>query len=131
MKRQQTQQQSQDDPTFQITWEDQQKINTFSRLNLRFNELDKEITQIKEEINKINDASDEIFISDDINFVVGEIFVEVDTDKAEKLLENKKDGLKKDLKEKQKEYKDIENKMKELKAHLYGRFGTNINLEER
>jgi len=129
MKKQQ--QQSSDDSSIQITWEDQKKINNFSRINLRFNELEKDIAEIKEEMNKLNDASDEIFISDNINYVVGELFVEVTAEQAEQLLEEKKEALKKDLKDKQKEYKDIENKMKELKANLYARFGSNINLEDR
>ena len=121
---------TQEDNTYQITWEDQKKINNFSRINVRFNELEKEINDLKEELNKLNDASDEIFISDNISYVVGELFVEVNTDQAEKLLESRKEQVKKDLKDKQKEFKDIENKMKELKANLYARFGSHINLEE-
>lgn len=121
---------SSEDNTYQITWEDQKKINNFSRINVRFNELEREITELKEELNKLNDASDEIFISDNISYVVGELFVEVNADQAEKLLEERKEKVKKDLKDRQKEFKDIENKMKELKANLYARFGSHINLEE-
>ncbi|EFC35408.1 predicted protein [Naegleria gruberi] len=119
-----------EDNTYQITWEDQKKINNFSRINVRFNELEREITDLKEELNKLNDASDEIFISDNISYVVGELFVEVNADQAEKLLDERKEKVKKDLKDRQKEFKDIENKMKELKANLYARFGSHINLEE-
>ncbi|KAF0978303.1 hypothetical protein FDP41_002818 [Naegleria fowleri] len=131
MKKQASPSSTQEDNTYQVTWEDQKKINTFSRIIIRFNELEKEISDLKEEMNKLNDASDEIFISDNISYVVGELFVEVTSDQAEKLLEARKEQVKRDLKEKQREHKEIETKMKELKANLYAKFGSNINLEEK
>ncbi|KAG2385979.1 hypothetical protein C9374_003128 [Naegleria lovaniensis] len=131
MKKQASSSSTQEDNTYQVTWEDQKKINTFSRIILRFNELEKEISDLKEETAKLNDASDEIFISDNISYVVGELFVEVNSDQAEKLLEARKEQVKRELKEKQREFKEIETKMKELKANLYAKFGSNINLEER
>ena len=71
-----------------VTWEDQQKINTFGRLNIRKEEIEDEMAELKEEINKINDAADEIIISDDIKFTVGEVFVDVqDSDAGEEMLE--------------------------------------------
>lgn len=52
----------------QVSWEDQQKINTFGRLNVRLHELEDEITQLKEDLSKISDVNDEIYITDDIKY---------------------------------------------------------------
>ena len=113
-----------------VTWEDQQKINTFGRLNIRKEEIEDEVAELKEEINKINDAADEIIISDDIKFTVGEVFVDVqDSDAGEEMLERERRRTKDALNKLDSEYELVTGKMKELKAQLYAKFGKNINLE--
>ena len=113
-----------------VTWEDQQKINTFGRLNIRKEEIEDEMAELDEELNKINDAADEIIISDDIKFSVGEVFCQVeDSDAAEDMLEKERRRTKDSLNKLKNEQELIVSKMKELKAQLYAKFGKNINLE--
>ena len=114
-----------------VLWEDQQKINTFGRLNIRREELEDEIAELKEEINKINDAADEIIISDDVKFSIGEIYVDVDGDTAEALLEKERKRVNKSVKALEVEYQQIQDKMKILKAQLYAKFKNNINLDPK
>lgn len=60
--------QADNDLNVTVSWEDQQRINTFGRLNVRFHELEDEITLLKEEISKISDVNDELYITDDIKY---------------------------------------------------------------
>lgn len=114
-----------------VSWEDQQKINTFGRLNIRREEVEEEIAQLKEELNKVNDAADEIIISDDVKFHVGDVYVDVDTDTCEQMLEVERKRVNKQLKSLESEHVLLSSKMKELKAQLYAKFGRNINLEPK
>jgi len=57
------------DAEIHVSFEDQQKINNFSRLNTRNYELTAEIQQLKTDLEKISDASDELYIADDLKYV--------------------------------------------------------------
>ncbi|KAL0488989.1 prefoldin subunit 4 [Acrasis kona] len=112
-----------------VTWEDQQKINTFGRLANRVVELEEEIAKAKEDKNKLTDALEEIILSDDVKYLVGEVFVDVEGDDAEKMLEDEKLNLDKQVSIKEAELKKIQDTSKQLKAALYLKFGKNINLD--
>jgi prefoldin subunit 4 len=118
-----------EDVEIDVTWDDQQRINTFGRLANRASELEEEIAKMREEINKITDASDEIILTDDIKYLIGEVFIDVDTDFAEQLLDADKKKLEKLIKIKETEFKKIQETMKQLKGALYLKFGKNINLD--
>ena len=61
---------------------------------------------------------------------IGECFVEVGDDYAKAHHKAQMDRVKAEM-EKFNEVKgDLEKQMKELRAHLYAKFGSNINLEE-
>jgi prefoldin subunit 4 len=93
--------------------------------------VEEEIAQLKEELNKVNDAADEIIISDDVIFHVGDVYVDVDTDTCEQMLEVERKRVNKQLKSLESEHVLLSSKMKELKAQLYAKFGRNINLEPK
>jgi prefoldin subunit 4 len=99
-----------------VTWEDQRRINTFGRLATRVTELDEEIAKLREEINRINDATDEIILTDDIKFLVGEVFIDVDNDNAEQMLESEKKRLEKSIRTKEGELKRIQETAKQIKG---------------
>jgi len=49
----------------EVTWEDQQMINSFGRLNAKIHELADEYNAKKEELANVEDASADLFLQDD------------------------------------------------------------------
>ncbi|GAB2277594.1 Prefoldin subunit 4 [Dionaea muscipula] len=116
----------------EVTWEDQQNINKFGRLNNRFHELEDEIKVAKESCENLEDAENELILTDEgiIRFQIGEVFAHVPKEDVESRLEEMKELNSKNL-EKLKEEKDsVLAQMAELKKILYGKFKDSINLEE-
>lgn len=67
----------------EVAREDQERINKFSRLNMRFDELDEEITTMKSEIQAFKDAVEEVegcMEADGILMKIGEAYTSVDED---------------------------------------------------
>ena len=65
----------------EVAREDQERINKFSRLNMRFDELDEEITTMKSEIQAFKDAVEEVegcMEADGILMKIGEAYTSVD-----------------------------------------------------
>ncbi|CAO2837092.1 unnamed protein product [Amaranthus hypochondriacus] len=116
----------------QVTWEDQQNINKFSKLNNRFHELEDEIKFTKEKCDNLEDASNELILTDEeiVRFQIGEVFAHVPRDEVETRLEEMKEATVKNLEKLEEEKKSIVSQMAELKKILYGKFGDSINLEE-
>ncbi|CAI7933891.1 unnamed protein product, partial [Closterium sp. NIES-54] len=73
----------------EVTWEDQQNINKFGRLNNRLHELDDEIKGKKDYLENIEDASNELILCDDdtVRYMAGEVFLHTDKDDVEGQLE--------------------------------------------
>lgn len=115
-----------DEVSINVLWEDQQKINLFGRLNSRLKELEMELKVLREETANLDDASDEIYISDDIKFALGEVFIDMDQDQAEELLDEQKGKSKALRREKEKELEAIQERMKKLKGELYAKFGKGL-----
>ena len=115
-----------------ISFEDQTKINAFSRLNMKFHITKQEIKSIKDQLENLQDAGSMIeeSMGEPLKLFIGECMVEVDEDAAtqyqEKLCEEKQEELD-DMNDK---LDEIESELKGLKSFLYARFGNSINLEE-
>ncbi|KAL1340015.1 hypothetical protein AAHE18_U086800 [Arachis hypogaea] len=77
----------------EVTWEDQQNINKFGRLNNRFHELEDEIKIAKETNDNLEDASNELILTDEdvVRFQIGEVFAHVPKDEVENRIENMKE----------------------------------------
>ncbi|KAF3322077.1 prefoldin subunit 4 [Carex littledalei] len=116
----------------QVTWEDQQNINKFGRLNNRFHELEEEIKLAKETNESLEDAGNELILLDEdvVRFQVGEIFTHMPKDEVESRLESMKEEADKKLERLEEEKETILAQMTELKKILYGKFKDAINLEE-
>lgn len=116
----------------QIHREDQLKINQFSRLNMKQHELKDDIKKLKEELDNLEDATMMIeeSMGEDLKLFVGEAMIEVDEDRATKYVEKMQEEKQTELEELQDELEKTEDECKSLKAHLYARFGSSINLEE-
>ncbi|TVU46068.1 hypothetical protein EJB05_05586, partial [Eragrostis curvula] len=116
----------------QVTWEDQQNINRFGRLNNRLHELDEEIKLAKEANENLDDAGNELILSDEdvVRFQIGEVFAHMPREDVETKLEQMKEDAAKKLERLEEEKESIVAQMAELKKILYGKFKDAINLEE-
>ena len=87
--------------TNEVTWEDQQRICAFSRMNARHHELNAEIKTKEKQIDDLDEASTELVVNDEDEtcVLVGECFVKMDNDaaegKVEQMLAEARDGLEK------------------------------------
>ncbi|CAA3024650.1 probable prefoldin subunit 4 [Olea europaea var. sylvestris] len=116
----------------EVTWEDQQNINKFGRLNNRLHELEDEIKIAKETNENLEDASSELILTDEdiVRFQIGEVFAHVPKDEVENRIEQMKEVTEKNLEKLTEEKESIVSQMAELKKVLYGKFKDSINLEE-
>ncbi|KAF6148713.1 hypothetical protein GIB67_019321 [Kingdonia uniflora] len=116
----------------EVTWEDQQNINKFGRLNNRFHDLQDEIKVAKETNENLEDASNELILTDEevIRFQIGEIFAHMPNDQVESRIEQMKELNSKELEKLEEEKDSVVAQMAELKKILYGKFKDSINLEE-
>ncbi|GAV86266.1 Prefoldin_2 domain-containing protein [Cephalotus follicularis] len=115
-----------------VTWDDQQNINKFGRLNNRFHELEEEIKIAKETNDNLEDASNELILTDEevVRFQIGEIFAHVPKEEVEDRIERMKQTTSKNLEQLEEEKESVLSQMAELKKILYGKFKDSINLEE-
>ncbi|XP_073045427.1 prefoldin subunit 4-like [Primulina eburnea] len=116
----------------EVTWEDQQNINKFGRLNNRLHELDDEIRTAKETNENLEDASNELILTDEeiVRFQIGEVFAHVPKEEVEDRIEKMKEVTSNNLEKLEAEKELIITQMAELKRILYGKFKDSINLEE-
>ncbi|XP_053684776.1 probable prefoldin subunit 4 [Sabethes cyaneus] len=122
----------QPDSDVHITFDDQMKINKFANYNAKVEDLKEELKIKQNELKNLEEAGDEIELLDDdmqIPFLIGEVFISHNLPRTQELLAEVKKKKKQEIENIQKLSKEIQEKMSELKAHLYGRFGSNIYLE--
>ncbi|KAK6915408.1 Prefoldin beta-like [Dillenia turbinata] len=142
----------------EVTWEDQQNINKYGRLNNRFHELEGEIkfakminkcfsiithlwllvamapnqAHFEESLENLEDASNELILTDEevVRLQIGEVFAHVPKEEVETRIEEMKEANGKNLEKLEEEKESVLAQMAELKKILYGKFKDSINLEE-
>ena len=116
----------------EITLEDQERINKFSRLNQRRHELNSEIKHFKKLKEDVEEASDEMMLADEetTRYVVGECFIHLENDDATARIEAYQEQLDEDVATAKEEVERVKGEMEGLKAQLYAKFGKTINLED-
>jgi prefoldin subunit 4 len=115
-----------------VTWEDQQRINEFSRLNLRLQGVEEQLSTGRSTAANLEDAAGDIetLLDDDACKVrIGEVFWDVSNDEAEEFVKEKKKAQADKTAELQEQRTQIVKQMDVLKAMLYNKFGKQINLE--
>lgn len=116
-----------------ITFEDQQMINTFARKNAKLTEIKDEIEEKKKELQNLEDAGDELLMLDDetqpIPYRIGEVFINLTPEETQEFLEKTKTKIEEDIKGYQAQTGEINTLLADLKVKLYAKFGNNINLE--
>ncbi|KAI8871222.1 Prefoldin, subunit 4 [Ramicandelaber brevisporus] len=122
------------DTEVEVTWEDQSKINAFSRLNRAVESLELDLAKVREDQDALEDLASELelVIDEDepVPYKQGDAFVLVKLPKAQKMvqkeLERRKDeadGIVKDIEK-------MKGEMGELKVYLYAKFKGAINLDK-
>ncbi|KDQ21882.1 hypothetical protein BOTBODRAFT_26289 [Botryobasidium botryosum FD-172 SS1] len=123
--------QEEEDST-EVTWEDQQKINTFSKLNSRMKDIEEQYKEKKADKEALDDLAMELELADEDELVlyrVGDVFVHMTLERAQARLEKDQEKIDGELSKLREVVEDCEKQMKELKVILYGRFGKAINLD--
>jgi prefoldin subunit 4 len=121
-----------DDGT-EVTWEDQQRINTFSKLNTRLRSIEERLEELKQEKEALDDLSTELELTDEdesVLYKIGESFLHLPQPRAMKRLEKDQAVLSAQVLDLSASAEQCETEMKELKVTLYARFGRAINLDE-
>merc|ERR1719217_996983 len=110
----------------EVNKEDQENINKFSRMNLKFDDLEEEISKLKKQIQTYKDAVEEI---EGCMVKIGEVFTPQDEDTVTEKLNKMMDDAEKRLGEATEEIEEVKTNMDGMKKTLYAKFGSNINLE--
>jgi len=126
-------QEEENDDAAEFTWEDQQRINSFSQLNNRLRHIEGKLDELKQEKEALDDLSTELELSDEDNSVlykVGEAFLHMPHSRALKHLERDQASITTQVSSLSDSAEECEKKMKELKVALYAKFGSAINLDD-
>ncbi|KTW26343.1 hypothetical protein T552_02828 [Pneumocystis carinii B80] len=120
-----------DETDAEVNWEDQCKINTFSKLNQRLQYRKGYLKEKKLEKESIEDITEELELMDGGSFFykIGDAFVMLPMEEVEERLEKNLSEVDKNVEELEKEISELDCSMEELKSDLYKKFGKAINLE--
>ncbi|KAI1298880.1 hypothetical protein EDD11_006619 [Mortierella claussenii] len=117
----------------QVSWQDQQNINTFSKYNARFQDLEEEYTAKKVEKEYLDDLASELELADEdepVRYRIGEAFVSLSLEAAQERISKSQEELDTEIEGLKTQMDEAVEKMDELKKVLYARFGNAINLEK-
>ncbi|KAI3623846.1 hypothetical protein CBS14141_003545 [Malassezia furfur] len=114
------------DNDVEVSWEDQQQINRFSRLHATFSDVEEELKARRTEREELEDLGMELELLDG---ELGEAYISMLQEEALAQLEQDTKEADDELERLQRVMDECETGMKELKVKLYAKFGSNINLE--
>lgn len=118
--------------TTEVLFEDQKKINKFSSLISKKDELEAQLALLKSEKEYCGDLELEIEMLDEdekVQYKVGDAFVFLSVENAVKRIESENERLDAKIDAIDNEIEAIDDQLLQLKEHLYAKFGNNINLE--
>ncbi|KAF8608801.1 Prefoldin, subunit 4 [Ceratobasidium sp. AG-I] len=126
------QQDDESEENTEVTWEDQQKINNFSKLNSRMNDLEDILTKQKSEKEALDDLAMELELADEdepVEYKIGEAFFRLSLSRAQALLAKDQESADEEISRLQGRIDECQQEMKDLKVVLYAKFGKQINLD--
>lgn len=119
-----------DESSEKISKVDQEKINMFAKLNNKLGDIKDELAVLKKEKDNLEDASGELVLADEgVKFQVGEVYVDVSSEEAEKLVAGLTAENAANVARLEAEKASVLDQMGALKVQLYAKFGRSINLE--
>merc|ERR1740129_2578753 len=98
----------------EVNKDDQKRINRFSRLNLRYDDLDEQIKNLKKDVQTYTDATEEIegcMESDGVMIKIGEAYSKIDEDSAVERLAKLSEQAETSLREKTDEIEKVKEEM--------------------
>merc|ERR1712130_245729 len=115
----------------EVSWEDQQMINRFSRLNSTFSDVEDELKAKRAEREELEDLGLELehMEDEDVLYKIGDAYMSMPQSEAVEQLEQDTRRTSAELARLEDQMSECEKGMSELKVKLYARFGSNINLE--
>lgn len=115
----------------QVTWEDQSKINTFSRLSSKYDKIEDQYQANLKEKEYLDDVMQEmeLFVDETVRYRLGDCFEHIKSEVAVERLELEMMEISKIIDGQKEQMDQISTQMNELKQHLYSKFGNSINLE--
>ncbi|KAG7098463.1 hypothetical protein E1B28_000409 [Marasmius oreades] len=122
-----------EDDGAEVTWEDQQRISTFSKLNTRLRSINEKLEHLKQEKEALDDLSTELELADEdelILYKIGEAFLHMSHTKALGRLEQDQSEIDSRVSSLSDQADECEKEMKQLKVTLYAKFGKAINLDD-
>lgn len=115
-----------------MTREDQDKINAFSRMHQREKVLEEELQGRQKDKEDLEEVSTELELADEdelVPFKIGDSFVSLPLPEVQEMLSDSTSQIDEEVSRLEEKLRGIRDEMKELKVHLYARFGRSINLE--
>ncbi|KAJ9114838.1 hypothetical protein QFC20_001209 [Naganishia adeliensis] len=116
----------------EVTWEDQQHINTFSKYNARLRDLQDELKVRQQDKEYYDDLEMELELADEDDQVLykqGDAFFHLKPKAALKTLKIDRRAIERDIKSLERRVEECETGMKDLKVQLKAKFGNQINLD--
>jgi len=116
----------------EVTKEDQDKINAFSRLHNRSKAMQEELSLKQKDKEDLEELSTELELADEdslIPYKVGDCFMHLPLTEAQDLLAEQTTEIEGEVSTLEEELEGIKEEISGLKAKLYARFGRGINLE--
>ncbi|KAF8987985.1 Prefoldin beta-like protein [Cyathus striatus] len=126
-------QEDENDDAAEVTWEDQQHINTFSKLNTRIRGIEDKLEELKIEKESLDDLSSELMMADEdepILYKIGETFLHMPLTRAQNRLEKDQEVVDSKISDLESQADACRTEMGQLKTILYKKFGKAINLDE-
>eukprot|EP01122_Echinamoeba_exundans_P012794 TRINITY_DN5449_c0_g1_i2.p1 TRINITY_DN5449_c0_g1~~TRINITY_DN5449_c0_g1_i2.p1 ORF type:complete len:134 (-),score=31.38 TRINITY_DN5449_c0_g1_i2:98-499(-) len=120
-------------PDKEVTWEDQQKLNTFNRLNAKVRIIAEEIQTKKEQLLQYKDAEGDIMMLMDepvVRYQVGEVFFHLSDGEATELVSKHTEHVEQLISQLESESENHTSNVSLLKRALYDKFGKQINLDD-
>ncbi|CDS11554.1 hypothetical protein LRAMOSA03817 [Lichtheimia ramosa] len=126
-------QQSEQEADVEVSWADQQRINEFSKLNAKIDDLEEKYEKLKQEKEYLDDVSMELELADEdepIRHKIGDAFVHIPVSEALERVAKENEQLDLKLEAVKSDIDSVQSKMSDLKKDLYAKFGSSINLEK-
>ncbi|KAI9090060.1 Prefoldin beta-like protein [Phlyctochytrium arcticum] len=121
-----------EDADTEVTWDDQQNINKFSRCNMKLQNLEEAYEEKKKEKEYLDDLSTELELADEdelVKYRVGDAFISLSLEACQERIESEQSSLTSELEGLSSTIGGINEEMSKLKVLLYKKFGNSINLE--
>ncbi|KAL9107761.1 MAG: hypothetical protein Q9227_007383 [Pyrenula ochraceoflavens] len=116
----------------EVSREDQDQINRFSRLHAREERMEEELRGKVKDKEDLEELSTELELADEdelIPYKLGDSYMHLPLPRVQSLLSTSMEEVEKEVEGLEELLEKIREEMRGLKAKLYARFGRSINLE--